>query len=219
MRLVIFSPETLVRISLSAAISQQNDIDVIGEASIISEAYLLIQQKAPDVVLIDVRSPSSLGVIEQISAINSLSRIVVLSSIDEPKQIEDFLRAGAIGCVQFCDEPDAFLDVVRAVAETGQRMLSPRTAQLLADALAQGNDQIQNIEYATLTEHEVETLAHVAEGKTNKEIAGSLKISIKTVEKRLKSVFRKLEVCSRTEAVLVALQRKLISKVTPSSIG
>ena len=176
MRVVISSPFALARMGMISILSQQEDMTLVGEAISGCEAFLKTKESRADVVVVDGRSESATSDIERIAVEADSARVIVLSSADELPSLEGFLKAGAVGCVQLCEDPHVLVDVIRNVANNGQRSLSPVTAQRLADDLATRCPQTNDV---LLNEQDLTTLKQVAEGKTNKQIACALNLSVK----------------------------------------
>jgi DNA-binding NarL/FixJ family response regulator len=201
LRILIVDDHYVVRMGLLALVETEPDLEVVGEAANGKEAVELFLKLAPDLVLMDVRMPGVDG-IEATRKICELSpgvRILMLSTYDGDADIYKALQGGASGYVLKNSTRDTLIPAIRAVA-IGQRWIPPEVANRLA-----GRKMFEE-----LTSREVEVLKQLATGRANKEIAEVLKISEYTVKDHLKSIWGKLHVADRTEAVTAALQRGII---------
>jgi DNA-binding NarL/FixJ family response regulator len=201
LRILIVDDHYVVRMGLLALVETEPDLEVVGEAANGKEAVELFLKLAPDLVLMDVRMPGVDG-IEATRKICQLSpgvRILMLSTYDGDADIYKALQGGASGYVLKNSTRETLIPAIRAVA-VGQRWIPPEVANRLA-----GRKMFEE-----LTSREVEVLKQLATGRANKEIAEVLKISEYTVKDHLKSIWGKLHVADRTEAVTAALQRGII---------
>lgn len=139
----------------------------------------------------------------QVRAIAPNTRVVVLTAYTDEARVVAALREGAIGYIRKDAEPQVLLDVVRAAAR-GQSMLDPRIAGAVLQELVGG----VNME---LTEREVEVLKLLAHGQTNRQIASSLTVSEETVKTHVGNILSKLQMAHRTQAVVMALKKGIIS--------
>lgn len=192
-----------IRDLLNAAVG----IKVIGIANSGRQALEMIQESAPDVLLLDMEMPdlSGVEVVKQITAQSIPVRVLGLSSYDDREYISQLLGLGAAGYLIKDEVPDTIVEAVRGVArgETGwvSRKVAARLSQILANDPGSGKD---------LTPRELDVLRLVVDGKTNAEIGMGLGISEKTVEKHLDSIFRKLGVVSRVEAAVMAVRENML---------
>lgn len=192
-----------IRDLLNAAVG----IKVIGIANSGRQALEMIQESAPDVLLLDMEMPdlSGVEVVKQITAQSVPVRVLGLSSYDDREYISQLLGLGAAGYLIKDEVPDTIVEAVRGVArgETGwvSRKVAARLSQILVNDPGSGKD---------LTPRELDVLRLVVDGKTNAEIGMGLGISEKTVEKHLDSIFRKLGVVSRVEAAVMAVRENML---------
>jgi DNA-binding NarL/FixJ family response regulator len=185
-------------------------VDVVGEAAGVDEALRLIQDKAPDVVLLDVHMPDGGGVqvLQRASRLESVPRFLALSASDAAEDVIAVIRAGARGYVTKSISAGELQDAIERVRE-GDAVFSPRLAGFVLDAFAgappapavEGDDQ--------LTPREREVLRHLARGYLYKEIAQRLGISTKTVEAHVSAVLRKLQLSNRHQLSRWAQARRL----------
>jgi len=204
-RVLVVDDHTVVRNGVRDVLADESDIDVVGEARSDGQAVELAVALAPDVVVMDVALPDLSGV-EATKRIRSLlpaTRVLVLSAYDGDSYLFALLEAGATSYVLKTADGHALVRAVRATA-AGRAALDPSRAQrIVARAVAP-----PSVEALSEREHEVLKLA--ARGLTNKQIGAQLSIDDRTVQNHLASIFGKLSVASRTEALTVALARGLL---------
>lgn len=201
-RVLISDDHPFMREGLAAVIDYKPDMTVVGQACNGREAVELFRQHQPDVTLMDLRMPELSGVeaIAIICAEFADARIVVLTTYDGDEDIYRGLRAGAKGYVLKDAEPDELLTAIRAV-HNGQKYIPPAVGAKLAE-------RINNPE---LSERELEVLRLMARGKSNLEISTALSIAEGTVKFHVKNILSKLGVGDRTQAMIVALKRGIIT--------
>jgi two-component system, NarL family, response regulator len=201
LRVLIADDHPIVREGLSAVISDQPDMIVIGQAATGAEAVARALADRPDVILMDLRMPELSGV-EAIVAIRVQwpgAQIIVLTTYDGDEDIYRALQAGAQAYL-LKDTPRAeLLEAIRAVAR-GHKRIPPEVAARLAERIGG----------PTLTEREIDVLRLMAHGRSNKVIGTKLNISEGTVKFHVNNILGKLAVDDRTQAVTVALQRGII---------
>jgi two-component system NarL family response regulator len=200
-RILIADDHTVVREGLVSLVKRKSDMVVLAEASNGREAVDLWKQHRPDVTLLDLRMPEMDGVsaIKEIRELDPNAHIVVLTTYDGDEDIYRAVKAGAKAYLLKDTARDALVDCVRKV-NAGETYLPAPLAAKLAERVS-GD---------ALTAREIEVLQRLAAGKSNKEIGAELFISEGTVKSHVKSVFTKLDVVSRTEAVATATRRGLI---------
>ncbi|HEU5086351.1 MAG TPA: response regulator transcription factor, partial [Roseiflexaceae bacterium] len=203
---LIADDHQVVRAGIRELLSDEDDIEVVGEARNGQEAVDLASALQPHVVVLDIAMPVLNGVeaTRHIRRVAPNTRILVLTSYADDPYIYGLLDAGASGFILKTAESQ---DIVRAVRTTaaGQSALDPAIVPRLIARITRppaGGD--------TPTERELEVLQLAARGLTNKQIGAELEISDRTVQNHLANIYAKLGVASRTEAVTVGLQRQLI---------
>jgi DNA-binding NarL/FixJ family response regulator len=206
-RVVVADDHKVVRAGIRELLSDEPDIEVVGEARDGREAVALALSVRPDVVVMDINMPELSGVeaTRQICAATSAVRVLVLTAYLEDPYIYGLLDAGASGYILKTAEGQEIVRAVRATA-AGQSAIDPAVAPRL---IARLTHPVHHAE--TLTERELDVLRLAARGQTNKQIGAALQISDRTVQNHLANIYAKLEVASRTEAVTVGLQRNLIT--------
>ncbi|MCO1657322.1 response regulator transcription factor [Pseudonocardia humida] len=208
-RIVVVDDHPVVRDGVRGMLDGQPDLHVVAEAADGDEAVAQVARHAPDLVLMDLRMPGSDGV----AAIRTLARdhpgvrVLVLTTYDEDQDILRAVEAGAVGYLLKDTPREELFRAVRAAAR-GESVLAPAvTARLLGRLRTRVPD--------APSERELEVLALVARGLTNRAVARSLAISEATVKTHLVHVFGKLGVDDRTAAVTVALERGLLTLDRP----
>jgi two-component system NarL family response regulator len=200
-RLLVADDHALILEGLSATIGRQEDMIVVAKACNGREAVELWKTHQPDVLLLDLRMPelNGVGVIREIRELDLCARVIVHTTYDTDEEIYQAVRAGAKAYL-LKDAPLAeLLDVIRKV-HAGETCLPPELAAKLASRMSG----------VTLTSREADVLSLLARGRSNKEIGTDLFISETTVKTHVRSVFVKLNVMSRTEAIVTASHRGLI---------
>lgn len=204
-RILIADDHPVVRSGLKAILASQSDFAIVGDVADGATAVTLYAAEQPDQVLMDLRMPGLDGAaaIAQIRQTDPTARILVLTTYDSDADILRALDAGALGYLLKDAPPDDLFRAVRTTA-SGQSALAPPVAARLIALASAGPEK-------ALSGRELEVLACVAQGLTNKESGQQLHITEATVKSHLVHIFAKLEVADRTAAVTVALERKLIA--------
>jgi two-component system NarL family response regulator len=213
-RVVICDDHALFRRGLKAVLESEEGLAVVGEAEDGEESIRVAEALRPDVVLMDVRMPRVNGIeaTRAISEVLPSTKVLMLTVSEDEGDLYDAIRAGAVGYLLKEISIDEVAGAVRCVV-SGQSLLSPSmAAKLLAEftRLAQRVDERQSVPLPRLTERELEVLRLVAQGLTNREIAGELYISENTVKNHVRNILEKLHLHSRMEAVVYAVREKLL---------
>ncbi len=203
-RILLVDDHPVVRAGLVGLLSSQPDFEVAGEASNGQEALDLLERLEPHVVLMDLRMPQMDGVsaIRQIRARFSGVQVLVLTTYDTDSEIVRAIEAGATGYLLKDVPREELFRAVRLCAR-GEAVLSPPVAARLLGRMRGPTEE-------NLSVRELEVLALVARGLSNKEVARKLKISEATVKTHLLHAFGKLGVDDRTAAVTVALEKGIL---------
>jgi two-component system NarL family response regulator len=214
-RVVIADDHVLYRRGLQTVVTQEEDIEIIGEASDGQEAIDRTVEMLPDVVLMDVRMPRVSG-IEACAAIKSQvpsTKIIMLTMSDEESDLYEAVKAGANGYL-LKDVPGEEIAAGIKAVMGGDSLISPSMASKLLAEFAQMSrkspDRPATVGAPRLTERELEVLSRVAEGMSNREIADVLEISENTVKNHVRNILEKLHLHSRMEAVLYAVRANLL---------
>ncbi len=189
-------------------------VEVIGEADEVEAAVELINERVPDVVLLDVHLPGGGGqaVIQGVAPHHPEVQFLALSVSDAPEDVIAVIRAGARGYLTKTISGEELLQAVHRVG-AGDAVFSPRLAGFVLDAFAGNADAMTpglDPELDQLSPREREVLRLIARGYTYKEVARDLVISAKTVESHVSSVLRKLQLSTRHELTKWATDRRLV---------
>jgi len=200
-QVLIADDHTVVRDGLVAMIGKWTDMEVVAEARDGREAVDQWKKHHPDVSLLDLRMPTldGVGAINEIRRQDPSARVIVLTTFDGDEDIYRGISAGAKAYLLKDAPRDDILDCIRKV-HAGKTVLPPLIAAKLAERVS-GTE---------LTERELVVLRDLATGKSNKEIGRNLFITETTVKAHLKSIFTKLNVLSRTEAIAAASRRGMV---------
>jgi DNA-binding NarL/FixJ family response regulator len=199
---LIADDHPVVRQGLTVLLEVQDDLTLIGEASDGAEAVRLTLERAPDVLLLDLKLPGldGIGVLAQLREQRARTRILVLTSATGPAGPARALQAGAAGFLYKDVDPDALVRAIRSVHD-GNTVLAPEAAGLVTGSA--GSD-VRGI--GALTAREREVLALIAEGQSNREIGRTLRVAEKTVKTHVSAILAKLGVADRTQAALLAVR-------------
>ena len=210
-RILIVDDHAVVREGLRSFIQIKPDMEVVGEAADGIEAVEKALSLEPDVILLDIVMPrlDGVGTIEQLNQESCKARILVITSFTEDDQIFPAIKAGALGYLLKDSMPNELIQAIRDVYR-GEPCLHPTIARKLMDELNRERDLPPTEE--PLTERELEVLALIAQGCSNREIGEQLHLSERTVGKYTSNILDKLHLANRTQAALYAL-RKGIAKL------
>ena len=200
-RLLVADDHPTFRMGLVALIENQPDMKVVAEAGDGHTALELFRQKAPDVVLMDLRMPGQGGVETILALLKEFpeARVVVVTTYDSDEEVFRAIQAGAKSYL--------LKDMAREQIVTTIREVHTGTFKLPASVASRLDERLRRPE---LTEREIEVLKLLVRGRSNKEIGVDLGISESTARFHMKAVFQKLEVLDRTQAVIEAIRRGLV---------
>lgn len=197
----------LVRQGTRELLEREGDLEVVGEAGDGEEAVALAVDLRPDVVIMDIAMPKLSGIeaTRRIKSAQPDSAVLILSAYDDDQYVFALLEAGAAGYLLKDVPAQELVEAIRAV-HAGESILHPAIARKVINRFASPLHEVATgIESDELTEREMEVLKLAAKGMTNMEIANALSLSVRTVQGHLSNIFSKMQVGSRTEAVIQAL--------------
>jgi DNA-binding NarL/FixJ family response regulator len=201
-RILVVDDHPIVRKGLKATLAPEPDMEVVAEAATGKHAVELFKEKRPHITIMDLTLTPEMSGIQAIQAIRMDfpdARIIVLSAYKRDEDIYRALQAGAATYLLKESLGDDLIPIIREV-HAGGGPIPSQVGRKLADRVKQ----------TALTARELEVLQLIANGLRNKETAGKLNISEETIQGHVKSIFSKLRVHDRTEAVTVAIRRGII---------
>ncbi len=210
-RVVLADDQPLVRIGLRMILSDQADLEVVGEAATGLEAVRVCAETRPDVVLMDVRMPESDGIeaTRAVTAVEDPPRVLVLTTFDLDDVVYEALRAGASGFL-LKDAPEERLTTAIRVVADGGSLFAPSVTRQLIEEFARRPSPGPAPAMNTLTERETEVLEQIARGLSNAEIAAALYVTENTVKTHVARLLMKLGVRDRVQAVILAYESGLV---------
>jgi DNA-binding NarL/FixJ family response regulator len=213
-RVVLADDQVLVRAGFRSLLDNEDDIEVVAEASDGEEAVALASQAKPDVILMDIRMPKLDGIeaTRRIAGDDRLAgvRVVILTTFELDEYVFESLRAGASGFLVKDTEPLELLHGVRVVA-AGESLLSPSvTRRLIAEFATRSTERRTLQELDQLTGREREVMALVATGMSNDEIAEHLVVSPATAKTHVSRAMVKLHARDRAQLVVLAYESGLV---------
>ena len=214
LRVLVCDDHALFRRGLQMVLEQEEDLELVGEASDGVEVIERSTELMPDVILMDVRMPKKSG-IEAASEIKDLLphvKILMLTISDEEADLYEAIKAGASGYLLKEIPIEEVADAIRSVW-AGQSRISPSMAsKLLTEfaAISKASKDKPQMPAPRLTDREMEVLRLVAQGLNNRDIAKQLFISENTVKNHIRNILEKLHLHSRMEAVVYAVREKMI---------
>jgi two-component system response regulator NreC len=210
-KVLIVDDHTIVRHGLSRSIQQQEDMEVVGQASDGRAAVELARKLAPDVILMDVSMPFLNGIeaTREILREAPATRVIALSMHSAKRYVREMFRAGASGYLLKDCEFDELVQTIRLIAD-GQTYISPSISRIIVENYARGStpEERENA-FSVLTQREREVLQLMAEGNSTKQIAMRLFISPKTVEAHRLRIMNKLDIDNVALLTKYAIQEGL----------
>jgi two-component system, NarL family, response regulator LiaR len=207
-RVVFVDDHEMVRIGVSAYLSSQPDIEVVGEAGDGKKGVELALELRPDIILMDLvmKEMDGIEATRQIIEQWPEAKIIIVTSFLDDEKVYPALEAGATSYMLKTSKASEIANAVRATYH-GQSVLEPEVTGKMMVKMRQKNTTLPHEE---LTSRELEILLLMAEGKTNQEIADELFIALKTVKTHVSNILSKLQVQDRTQAVIYAFKHSLI---------
>ena len=209
MRILLAEDHKVVREGTRRLLESQPDFEVVGEASDGIEAVELAKKFKPEIIIMDVSMPRLNGIeaTRQIKAIYPNIAILPLTGYDDDEYVFALLEAGAAGYLLKDSSGEELIEAIRQVM-TGEPVLHPKIMKKVLNRLRSPvEEQATQAAGEILSDRETEVLRLAAQGMSNMEIADSLTLSVRTVQTHLRSIFNKLGVGSRSEAIVFGLKK------------
>ncbi|MGE4283017.1 MAG: response regulator [Clostridia bacterium] len=211
-RILIADDHLMVRQGLKQIVELQENMVVVAQASNGEEAVKLAHDIQPDVILMDINMPKLNGIqaIAQLKQERCPARVIILTIHAEREYLIKTVQLGASGYVLKDADSDVLIEAIQSVYQ-GESYIQPNLTTDLIKEFTQGTMEEQRYKRDNqLTQREVEVLELIAEGMLNKEIAARLYISEKTVKNHVSNIFKKLNVCDRTQAAIYAFKHNIM---------
>jgi DNA-binding NarL/FixJ family response regulator len=210
-RVLLVDDHDLFRTGLRTLLEEQG-VEIVGEAANGDDAVMLVEEHAPDVVLMDLEMPGKGGIeaTREIAAVAPLTRVVVLTISDQDADVMDAVVAGACG---YLLKDATIQDLLRgiAAANRGESLISPAIAAKVLQRVRASSPDLEAAQLLTtqLSDRELQVLKLIANGKDNAQIAGELFISAKTVKNHISNILLKLSIENRIQAAVFAVRSGL----------
>lgn len=207
-KILVCDDHQVIRTGL-ASLFAGSEIEIVGEADSGKEALKQAQKLKPDVILLDIRMPDGdgLGTLEKLRAKVPESKVVMLSTYDNPTYVA---RAVALGASDYVLKGSTRDDIIATIVATAKGESPSRTGELKKIAATMKVRQVLDDDDVPLTQRETQVLRHVALGLSNREIGRSLEISVETVKEHVQNILRKITVSDRTQAAVWAVRKGLV---------
>lgn len=208
-RILIVDDHDVVRLGLKSLIDGRGRFRVVGEAASAAEAIDEATKCAPDVVIMDIRLPDGSGIeaCREIRAQKPATKVLMLTSYADDEAIFASIIAGAAGYILKQIRSQSLLEAIATIADGGSLLDSSVTHRVL-ERVRKGSALLSQRGQSALTEQEERVLSHVAEGKTNREIAQSLFLSEGTVKNYVSNILAKLNLSRRSQLAAYVLREK-----------
>jgi len=205
LRILLVDDHEVVRLGLRALIERHPGMEVVGEAGTVREAVVEAERLVPDVVVLDVRLPGGDGLeaCRQIKAKRPEARIIILTSYPDDEVLFDAIGCGAEGYVLKQIGSDELIHALERVGG-GDSMLDPTVTGRVLAKMRDAQKQERAHAFADLSSQEMQILARLAEGETNRDIGVALHLSEKTVRNYVSTILSKLHLASRAQAAAYA---------------
>lgn len=206
-RVLLIDDSSIIRMGLRAVLEDRSDITIVGEAGNCADGLQAVEKLKPDVVLLDLHLPDKPGftVCREIVKQHRATRVLILTSATEERNVHDAVAAGAHGYLTKDSDGDSLVQAIGRVA-AGQSVIDPSLAGHMLNLVKnpQGTRPVDKL--ASLSSQERRVLALLAEGLTNKEIGDKMNLTEKTVKNYLATVFDKLGIARRAQAAALFVQ-------------
>jgi len=210
-KVLIADDQTLFREGIKDVLTGEKWIEVVGEAADGMEAVTLAKKLKPDVVLMDIKLPKLDGIAatRKIRQTSPEVNVLMLSSFEDEAHVLEAIQAGANGYLSKMLPAVELVNSIKTFTTEGLMIPQQLMGTLLHGLRRMGDSSAPT--QATLTKTEIKILDLLGKGMSNKELAKTMGCSVKTIKNHLNSAFHKLDVSSRTEAVVKAIEKGLIS--------
>lgn len=212
-KIILADDHAVMRRGLRLILEQQPDFEVLGEASDGREAVAMVDTLKPDIAVLDITMPNMNGIeaARQITAKQTVTSIITLSMHADESFVLRALKAGARGYLLKESAEEDLINAIRLVSD-GKSFFSPTVSRMLVqDYVRQLQDKDIEDSYDLLTSRERELLQLIAEGKSNKDVANLLNLSLYTVETHRSNILSKLNLHTVPELILYAVRKGVIS--------
>jgi DNA-binding NarL/FixJ family response regulator len=205
----IVDDQTIFRESLSAVLGLQKDFQVVGHVGSVAEAKPLLMKLGPDILLLDLKLPGASGfdLLRELPEVSSRTKAIVVAGAQVEEEVVQCMRMGARGFLVKQCPTELFLKCIRKV-HAGEIWLDGRMTEAVLGALSGKQGENQPPEKGDLSRRELEVIQLVIQGYKNRDIAGKLFISEKTVKNHLSAIFNKLGVTDRLELTLYVFEKR-----------
>ena len=209
-KIALIDDHTLFRSGIKALLSRQNDFEVIGEAADGLSGVKLVAQTRPDIVLLDLDMPVMNGreALAQILSAHPEQTVVMLTVSEDSDDLTECMRLGARGFLLKNINAEFLVDAIKKAAN-GDNVFSPEMTARLVQSLISPAAPPKNNALSSLTPRELEILGYLAAGHSNKVIARRLDLAESTIKVHVQNILRKLELSSRVQAAVYAVQHKV----------
>jgi DNA-binding NarL/FixJ family response regulator len=210
-RVAVVDDQRLFTKGLSGLVEMLPGVEVVGVAFDGEEAVALCREEEPDVVLMDISMPKMDGIsaTREIKDLLPQTAVIILTGHEEDEHVFEGIKAGAQGYLLKDSEPEDLSRAIRTV-HAGDTIIAPDLAQKMLNTFASDSSGSSQLAPPPLTERELEVIRALAQGMSDRQIAGSLGISEKTVRNHTSNIYRKLHIFDRTQAVIYAIREGVI---------
>ena len=209
--ILVVDDHSLMRDGLCRLLALEPSFKNIAQANNGLEAIDSAKKEQPHVILMDINMPKLNGIAASKEILKEYPdiKVMALTVCEEEEQIFEFIQAGAVGYLLKDVQAEILIDAVKTVCD-GESYIYPPIAKKILNQFNKVSQELEKVRKNPISVREVEVLTLVSRGLTNKEIAGELFISEKTVKNHITNIFHKLDAKDRTEAVVIAMKNKLI---------
>jgi DNA-binding NarL/FixJ family response regulator len=210
-RVAVVDDQRLFAKGLSGLVDMLPGVEVVGVAYDGEEAVALCRQEEPDVVLMDISMPKMDGIsaTREIRNLLPQTAVIILTGHEDDDHVFEGIKAGAQGYLLKDSEPENLAGAIHTV-HAGNTIIAPDLAQKMLNTFEGGRSRSPQLSPPPLTERELEVIRALAQGMSDRQIAGSLGISEKTVRNHTSNIYRKLHIFDRTQAVIYAIREGVI---------